>query len=67
MLDEQCVKSLSVLKLNWFTLEKFGSWNPGLSLKSKEVTLPSDKMVKHMRGGAFKLGRATTLILPTNS
>ena len=40
-------------KLNWFTyirlkttLEKFGSRNPGLSLTSKGVTLPSNKTGK---------------------
>ena len=55
-LDEQGFKPLSVLKddpgfahLIWFTyfrlktlVEKFGKRNPGLSLTSKEVTLPSD-------------------------
>ena len=60
MLDEQGFKPLSVLKddpsfskLNWFThfrlkttLEKFSTRNPHVRLRSKRVTLPSDKMDK---------------------
>ena len=60
MIVVQGFKPLSVLnddpgfaKLNWFTyfrlkttLEKFGNQNPGLSLTSKGVTLPSDKTGK---------------------
>ena len=48
-------------KLNWFTyfrlkttLEKFGSRNPGLSLTSKEVTLPTDKTPLNSVSKSFK-------------
>ena len=54
ILDKQDFKLLSVLKddsgfakLNLFTtLAKFGNRNPGLSLTSKGVSLPSDKTSK---------------------